>query len=348
LNFPSWCITTLLVLAPHAMATSRPDAHAPISVLADHTHSKGEIMLSYRYMHMHMAGNRHGTDSLAPSYIATNTANAFFGLPGQPPKLRVVPTKMTMAMHMLGIMYAPSDTITLMAMANYAEKTMQHVTFQGSGGTTELGTFFTTTRGIRDSTLAGLIKLHSSSKNSLHGIVGLSLPTGNNRKTGKILTPMGARPSPRLPYPMQAGSGTLDLITGLTYVRYWDHWSAACQWRSIWRVRDNDEGYSLGNEHTLSTWASRVISPRVSISARLTAFNRSNIHGQDPLIIAPVQTADPNYQASRRLDAGVGINFSSYGGHRLALELNIPIHQDLDGPQLETDWQLTAGYQWSF
>ena len=32
----------------------RADSHAPISVMGDHTHGKGEWMLSYRYMGMGM------------------------------------------------------------------------------------------------------------------------------------------------------------------------------------------------------------------------------------------------------------------------------------------------------
>ena len=31
-----------------------PDSHAPISIMADHTHTKGEIMFSYRLMKMQM------------------------------------------------------------------------------------------------------------------------------------------------------------------------------------------------------------------------------------------------------------------------------------------------------
>lgn len=37
-----------------AQAGSRPDAHAPIGVLGDHTHKKGELMASYRFMTMEM------------------------------------------------------------------------------------------------------------------------------------------------------------------------------------------------------------------------------------------------------------------------------------------------------
>ncbi len=43
-------------------APVRADGHAPIGVMGDHMHHKGEWMLSYRYMHMDMEGNRIGTD----------------------------------------------------------------------------------------------------------------------------------------------------------------------------------------------------------------------------------------------------------------------------------------------
>ena len=47
--------------------SARPDGHAPISVMGDHMHAKGEWMLSYRYMSMEMEGLLKGSDSLAPA-----------------------------------------------------------------------------------------------------------------------------------------------------------------------------------------------------------------------------------------------------------------------------------------
>ena len=37
-------------------ADIRVDTHAPIGVMGDHLHKQGEIMVSYRYMQMEMAG----------------------------------------------------------------------------------------------------------------------------------------------------------------------------------------------------------------------------------------------------------------------------------------------------
>jgi hypothetical protein len=66
------------------------------------------------------------------------------------------------------------------------------------------------------------------------------------------------------------------------------------------------------------------------------------------LIVAPVQTADPNRQGATRKSVALGLNFVAAGGHRLALEYSAPVSQSLDGPQLESDDQLTLGYQLSF
>jgi len=344
--------TAALADADHSAGDPpRPDSHAPIGVMGEHTHAKGEWMLSYRFMHMDMAGNRVGTDSISPEEVATGAPNRFFGLPGQPPTLRVVPTSMTMNMHMFGLMYAPSDRVTLMLMANWTEKEMDHVTFAGGMGTERLGTFTTRTSGIGDSSVTGLVTLWRSARASLHANLGVELPTGSNTERDQILTPMGMRPSPRLPYPMQLGSGSVSGIVGLTHNWSTRNFSGGSQWRSLVRVNENDEDYTLGDEHRITTWGAWRFAPRFSLSARVEGWRRGNIDGIDPVIVAPVQTADPDRQKARRIDFGVGLNFSADGalaGHRLALEWTRPVYQKLDGPQLETDWTVTAGWQYAF
>ncbi|MFL2546973.1 MAG: transporter [Candidatus Rariloculaceae bacterium] len=338
----------LTVILFNTSASASADDHAPIGVMADHYHEAGEFMLSYRYMSMSMKGNLIGDDSVAPSTIATTIPNRFFGMPMQPPTLRVVPTEMTMDMQMLGFMYAPTAGITLMAMLNHVSKEMDHITFQGPVGTMVLGGFTTKTSGLGDTSLSALMRLYETDTSRLHATLGVSVPTGNIDETGTILAPTGMTPTPRLPYPMQLGSGTYDLLGGLTYSRFYERWSWGSQWRSVIRSGDNDEGYMLGDEHRFTAWYSRLLSPEFSWSARIEYFERGNIDGIDPLIMAPVQTADPSFQGAARIDAALGLNYANEGGHRLSLELIAPLDQDLDGPQLETDTQLILGYQYSF
>lgn len=63
------CLATAPALAHDAMEPAggagfrttdlpplRADGHAPIGVMGDHLHKTGEVMLSYRFMHMDMGG----------------------------------------------------------------------------------------------------------------------------------------------------------------------------------------------------------------------------------------------------------------------------------------------------
>ena len=343
-----WLMSFFVSTSVAADERLRADDHAPIGVMADHYHEVGEFMFSYRYMSMSMRDNLIGNDSGSPSAIVTTTQNRFFGQPMQPPTLRVVPTEMTMKMHMLGLMYAPTSSLTLMAMLNQTSKNMDHVTFQGMKGEQQLGTFTTSTSGLGDTSLSALVRISETETSRLHATLGVSLPTGDTDATGTVLAPTGMRPTLRLPYPMQLGSGTNDLIGGLTYSRFHERWSWGSQWRSIVRTENNDEGYTLGDEHRLTTWYSYLLSAGVSWSARLEYFERGNIDGIDPLIKAPVQTADPSHQGATRLDVALGLNFATEGGHRLALEFVVPLEQDLEGPQLGTSSQLILGYQYVF
>lgn len=333
-------------------APLRADGHAPIGVMGDHRHKTGEVMLSYRFMHMHMEGNRNGTTGIAPDIIATTVANRYFGMPGQPPTLRIVPTEMTMDMHMLGAMYAPSDRVTLMAMLPYVSKSMDHLTYMGGAGTTLRGSFRTKTSGIGDVKLSALIGLKTKGAHKLHFNAGISLPTGSITETGTILAPTGATPTVRLPYAMQLGSGTYDLLPGVTYQGGAGGTRWGAQLSGVIRLGSNDQGYSLGDEYKATAWVSRQIEPWISVSGRIEAKALGRIDGRDTRIMGPVQTADPNNYGGDTVSLFAGVNMvgqrGALRGHRLAFEVGAPIYRDLNGPQMETDWTLTAGRQLAF
>ncbi|MDH3533698.1 MAG: transporter [Gammaproteobacteria bacterium] len=335
-----------------ANGTVRADSHAPIGVMGDHVHAAGEFMFSYRFMTMEMQGNLQGSSSVDADTIVTTVPNRFAGMPGMPPTLRIVPLDMSMDMHMLGLMYAPTDRLTLMAMTNYWRKSMNHVTYAGGLGTTTLGNFRTESSGWSDSSLTGLISLWKRDTSRVHAILGLSLPTGSTDETAQILTPTNMQPTVRVPYPMQLGSGSYDPIVGATYAGFDRAFAWGAQWRSVFRLSDNDDGYELGDEHRLTGWLSYLFRDPVSASLRLEYYRRGNVSGQDPDIVGPVQTADPDRQAADRMDLAFGLNFAAQDGAlhgwRLSFEYVVPVDQDLDGPQLEVDESLMIGVQKAF
>jgi len=234
-------------------------------------HNKGEWMVSYRYMRMHMEDNRDGTNSLSPEEIATTIPNRFFGTPGQPPTLRVVPTEMTTDMHMFGAMYAPRDELTLMLMANYIDREMDHITFQGGAGTTRLGTFKTETKGWGDTKASALIRMYKDETHHVHFNAGLSLPTGSIKEEDNVLTPMNMRPRLRLPYAMQLGSGTYDLLPSITYSATKDLMGWGAQYNATFRLGENSQDYTLGDKHMLSLGVNAVVPTGVLKGHRFSA-----------------------------------------------------------------------------
>ena len=321
-------ICVSILLANHVLSdVAKPDDHAPIGVMVDHQHKKGEWMLSYRFMSMSMKDNRDGTERLSTAEVLVNGSGDY----------RVAPTKMTMNMHMLGLMYAPSDSYTLMAMIPYIDNDMDHLTAMSA----EIST---------SSSDLGDISLSVISTNSLGFIwnLGFSFPTGSQDQ--KDVTPMGRSV---LPYPMQIGSGTYDLIAGIGYVIEQDNGSAGIQMRGLFRLGENDDDYKVGNRYALTGWYSRRLARHLSLSVRGAYQFQDNYSGSDPRYAMAqrmnlVPTVDKDLRGGQRFNLALGINWLLQKGHRLAVEYQKPVWQKLDGPQLETDKTVTIGWQLAF
>ncbi|WP_232622910.1 hypothetical protein [Pareuzebyella sediminis] len=85
MNLRLAALTIMATLSIYAQKTSnnsttwsagRPDGHAPISVMGDHMHGKGEWMFSYRYMRMDMDDLKEGSsdtsaDEVLADYMVT-------------------------------------------------------------------------------------------------------------------------------------------------------------------------------------------------------------------------------------------------------------------------------------
>lgn len=312
-------------IEPFQWTSGRPDGHAPIGVMGDHTHSAGEWMFSYRYRFMDMDGNREGTDNLSDAEVLQ--------------QFPVTPVRMTMQMHALGVMYAPTNDLTLMAMVPYVFKEMDHVTRRGVR-------FTTNSEGFGDIKLTALYKVLDQSQQRLHLNIGMSFPTGSIEERDN--TPAGD--DQILPYPMQIGSGTFDLLPGITYLGQSNNWSWGSQAIATLRLGENSNDYRLGNQLMLTGWTAYNWTDWLSTSIRLNGQTWGNIDGSDsrlnPMMIP---TADPDRRGGTQLNLGFGVNLYAPSGNlqgsRLAIEFELPLYRSLDGPQLETDWRLTAGLQ---
>ena len=316
--------------AAQQWSSGRPDGHAPIGVMGDHTHSAGEMMLSYRFMRMEMDGLLDGTESVTPAEVLESYV--------------VTPLAMPMNMHMLGAMFAPSDRLTLMAMVPYVTANMDHRTRMGA-------TFTTEASGLGDVGLSALVGIFNTRRQALHLNLGVRLPTGSI--DAMDATPASGGNEVILPYPMQLGSGTWDLEGGATWLGQTDRLSWGAQGKVTYRLDENDRGYRQGHRGLGTAWGAYRLGDWLSASARMEFTGWGDIEGaDDALNPMMVPTADPLLRSGQRLDAGLGVNFEvaegALHGQRLAVELLFPAWQDLDGPQLETAWRLVAGWQYAF
>ena len=307
--------------------SARPDGHAPISVMGDHYHKKGEFMFSYRFMPMRMEDNIQSSDDISNEDIYQN--------------FMVAPQKMKMNMHMLGAMYAPSDRVTLMVMGNYISNSMDLRTGMGVDFTTESG-------GLGDITVSSLIKILNNNRQSLHGNVGVSIPTGDIDQ--RDATPM--MNDAQLAYPMQLGSGTWDPSLGLTYLGQSDKLSWGAQTKYKFRLGENSENYTFGNRFDVVGWGAIKVSDYFSFSTSLSYFDTQKIDGVDadlnPMMM-PLFNTDNSGRS--QLDVGIGTNFfvpkGSLKDLRIGAEIKIPAYQQVNGIQMKNTLMATFGIQYT-
>ena len=321
--------------------------HAPIGVMADHYHKKGESMISVRQGYMDMSGNLLDGKSISNSQILAMPNP----LGDMPANLSVVPTEMDMKMTMIGAMYAPSDRVTLMAMVMSMSKDMTLNSYQPMMGRNLIGSFSTSSSDISDISLGALIKLQETDTSRWHGEVTVQQSIGDNRAKDVVLTPMGMNMEMILPYGMQAGDDATRLVLGLTNLRtlsdkvVWGN-----QLRSRFVVSDND--WSFGDQTELNTWLQYALNKSVSFSSRLKVVYQDKLSGRNPMISAPVQTANPENYGGREVHFALGVNFLTHilpgKSDRFGLELIKPIQQEKNNLQMDTDYQFILGYQKAF
>ncbi len=335
----------------HHHQHSRPDSHAPIGVMGDHLHHKGGLMLSFRYMGMNMNGLRDKGGMVDDEKIYDD--------------YMVAPQSMDMHMYMIGVMYAPTDRLTLMAMQNIVEnnmnlnarmRMMMNMGSQMGGmmnGMMETRTmereFSTSSNGFGDLKLSALVGLVQKKNSSLHLNSTVSFPLGSIKEKGD--TPMNE--DIKLPYKMQLGSGTYDYSFGATYKRIYNKFSLGCQLIGTLRTGKNTERYRLGNYAIGNLWGAYLLSKKFSLSARVQGAIEDKIQGSDPDLNPMMATpANPNNYGGEYLRSFLGVNFafnegSYWSRFRLGAEAGVPLAQEVNGYQMNEEYSFTLGLKYS-
>ena len=330
-NIITIVVVTFLSILTFADSVSHlPTAHAPIGVMGDHTHAKGEHMFSYRYMAMEMKDALNGQDKVTSSEIFNQLGFAM-----------AAHESMTMKMHMLGYMVGLSDKVTLMTMVNYLDNSMTSI--RKANNTT----FENESSGLGDVKISALINLEKTESVQSHFSFGLSLPTGKIDEKGTMAN--GAEGT--LGYGMQLGSGTYDLLPGYTYRAFLESFSWGFQANAILRAGINNKSYALGNKFTTSLWAEKGLSDSLSTSLRTTFTTTDKVSGAHEGFANPKMAPafDTNSTGGNSLSLGLGLNYLCHNGllknYRAGLEFLVPVFQDHNGVQLKTDSVIVFGIQ---
>jgi len=321
-------------------------SHTGAAAHIHHQHERGTWMFEYRFMRMDMAGLLDGTNNVATTDISG-------ALPGMPPTqdpakdYLMAPTAMTMDMHMLMAMYGLTDRVSMMLMGSYIKTDMDmvmHMPAMDMVGNMK-------TDGLGDVLFGAMDAINENWTASL----SMSIPTGGIDEHSNV-TMQGTNPVTGMSvsntnyikagYPMQLGSGTWDLIPSLTYADSTDKFGWGFQASYRWHLGENDNDYTLGNVLQAFGWGKYVLTPKLLGIGKLTVTDTGRIDGQDPeLDPTRSPTTDPDATGGTRVDLSLGLNGFIGQQHVLGIEFGLPVYQDLNGPQLETDWILSFSYQ---
>ena len=332
-------------LAPSMPAPPMP-APPPAGVGAARLIKPGQVMLMYQFMHADKRELVDGDDHVSTTEVATQP-NHNAGKPGQPATYRSAPESMEIDMHMFGVQAGITDDLSAMIGVPYLIKERKAVTFAGASGTTKLGTFENESSGFGDVSASALYRLYDDETHHLHAIAGLSFPTGSIREKGRTLAPNGTSSKRRLAYGLQLGTGTYDLLPGLTY------WGASGAWnwglQAIGRIPlgENDENYTFGDRAVVTAWGGYSLGYGVTLSGRLIQEYAGDISGKDEHLTGPSPTTDPDNYGGWKTSAAFGVSYrvptGALMGFNPGVEVVVPLYQNLNGPQLADSWAVFVG-----
>jgi hypothetical protein len=327
------------------------DAHAhnhfhaaPVSLtFSAHPMTAGSFMTGYRFSTIEQSSQLlKGSEFTTDAAIVANGCGAL--------TCRMAPQHMTMSMHMVDFSYAVTDRLTLMLMPQFMNMEMQLRELVGapsnSGNVHVHNSTGHQSNARGDTMMVGLFHLGNVANPSWTVGIGLSAPTGkvDLEFERRFQSDGGIRH-----FDMQTGSGTWDFLPSLTYSQAGDLWYWGSQVNGIVRLEDsNSSGYRLGNLQELAAWLGATPKPWLALSLRTSYSKRAAIKGDFDRYSSRSGPMDfPQNQGGTLWDLGLGASVS-FAGSQLSAEWSLPLHEDVNGYQLERRSMLSAAWRYNF
>lgn len=353
----------------------------PAGVMFGHTMQQADdVMVGYMYMNTLQSGNvLHGGQTVSDQAIVANAC------PGYTPKATLnngfngcltKPTSMYMGMHMLDMMYAPTDWLNLMVMPQLMDMDMnmssdlrsanydKDGTYTEKHNQTDSQSFYSRMHhsvfDLGDTLLMPLFNLYDNGTHHIHIGTGMSAPTGNVAEVHNTLTAVQiagnvyqANIKVLQDFGMQSGSGTWDFKPNLTYTGQHDEVFWGAQFNATKRLQSkNKSGYALGDIYQGTAWAGYKMFDWLSGTVRGVYTQQNKLVGDIYQLNTNALIAGQTNQIAHNLVSTTDYPQNS-GGHYwdigLGINLSVPSGQ-FAGHSLALEWlqpvkDVVNGYQ---
>lgn len=209
--------------------------------------------------------------------------------------------------------------------------TLPLVDLEREGRTDGGGTFTQDTAGIGDLELGTTRVWRRDEEEILVWSVALSLPTGSidDEQDGEVL-----------PYPLQPGSGTVDLLPGVSWTHHEEGWSWGLAARGRLELGRNTDGWARSRSLVADGWVGKPLGREWSGRLGLRNSSWGDLHGESDEIQARAGSdplADADRQGGTRTDLLVGLDWRPAEAWSVSFEVGTPLDEWLDGPQPSTE-----------
>jgi Protein of unknown function (DUF3570) len=361
-------LETLSAPGNHSIHTGKHNhgTKSPAGVMFDHTLEKsGDFMAGYRFMRNEQAGDMlHGSHTASLNDVGINSCVDI--------ACSVSPKQMNMSMHMLDLMYAPTDWLTLMVMPQWMDMDMDMTELEtapgGHGHRGGAAVHSHQTGGVGDTGVYALFKLFERSGHKVNLSLGGTAPTGDAditlRRTQSITRGFDGVP---IHYGMQLGSGTWDFKPSLTYTGELEQYSWGAQVTGTKRLESrNESNFAFGDIFQGSVWGGYQWTNWLSTTVRGVYTAQGAVRGHylpvfKATINDPHQLFIPSHVGSfdnpanyggQFVDLGLGVNVTApsgaFAGNTLKFEWLQPVHTDYNGYQLDRDYALNVTWSYGF
>ena len=316
-----------------------------VNVIEDDQQAAERWHADYNYVRVVFDGYRDGTTDISLDDLRGPPVGGTFP---------VLPTRIVQEAHVFQLGYDLPGRTSIAFSVPYIRQSTDHVSVVPG-----YAAFNIMSNGIGDVSATLSHRVMQRQRRNVSLTIGASLPSGSIDQEGDTPRNTG-QPVEQLPYTMQLGSGTYDLILGAAYAA-----NAGPVARPVGysaqifgkiRTGKNSRDYSLGNLLVVSLDTSVRPASWVEPNLGIRMQFWGEIDGADVSLqlapgVYPAPVTNPALFGGKKVNLMAGARFilpASLGGQSVAVTGGWPVYQSLNGPQPKETWRLVFDWNVNF